>query len=158
MRIIHIDNYDVCEENGKFIAATFKDYDGISHSVEITEEFENYLKEVRKEEFNESYRERRYIDEGINDDEDVFEIRISLTKDGRSAEDIFLEKDFINSVKKEIEKLPKKQSRRVYLKLIDEFTITEISIIEKIVHSSISESTQAGVKKVAVNLVLKNIL
>lgn len=158
MRIIHIDNYDVCEENGKFIAATFKDYDEISHSVEITEELENYFKEVRKEEFKESYRERRYIDEGINDDEDVFEIRISLTKDGRSAEDIFLEKDFINSVKKEIEKLPKKQSRRVYLKLIDEFTITEISIIEKIVHSSISESTQAGVKKVAVNLVLKNIL
>ena len=24
MRIIHIDNYDVCEENGKFLAASLK--------------------------------------------------------------------------------------------------------------------------------------
>ena len=158
MKIIHIDNYDVCEENGKFLAASFKDYEGISHSIEMTEEFEKYLREVRKEEFKESYRARRYIDEGINEDEEVFEIKISITKDPKSAEDIYIENEFINSVKKEILNLPKKQSHRVYLKLIKEFTITEISKKEKIVHSSISESTQLGIKNLVVNLVIKNIL
>ena len=158
MKIIHIDNYDVCEVNGKFIAASFKDYEEISHSIEITEEFEKYLKDVRREEFKENYRTRRYIDEGINDDDDVFEIQISIKKDSRSAEDIFIEKDFINSVKDEISTLPLKQGKRVYSKLIDEYTITEIAIIEGIVHSSISESTQSGIRKLVINLTLKNIL
>ncbi len=158
MRIIIIDNYEVCEENGKFLAASFKDYEGISHSVEITEEFEEYLKDVRREEFKENYRTRRYIDEGLNNDDDVFEIQISIKKDSRSAEDIVIEKDFINSVKQEISALPRKQSKRVYSKLIDEYTITEISLIEGIVHSSISESTQSGINKLVINLTIKNIL
>lgn len=51
MRIVHIDNYEVCEENGKFLAASFVDYEGIPHTIELTKELEEYLKEVRKEEF-----------------------------------------------------------------------------------------------------------
>lgn len=31
MRIVHIDNYEVCEENGKFLVASFVDYEGIPH-------------------------------------------------------------------------------------------------------------------------------
>ena len=72
MRIIHIDNYDVCEENGKFLAASFKDYEGISHEIEITDELEEYFREVRKEEFKENWETRFHIDIGINNDEDVF--------------------------------------------------------------------------------------
>ena len=60
MRIIHIDNYDVCEENGKFLAASFKDYEGISHEIEITDELEEYFREVRKEEFKENWESMSY--------------------------------------------------------------------------------------------------
>ena len=70
MRIIHIDNYDVCEENGKFLAASFKDYEGISHEIEITDKLEEYFREVRKEEFKENWETRFNIDIGINNDED----------------------------------------------------------------------------------------
>ena len=71
MRIIHIDNYDVCEENGKFLAASFKDYEGISHEIEITDELEEYFREVRKEEFKENWETRFHIDIGINNDEET---------------------------------------------------------------------------------------
>ena len=37
MRIIHIDKYDVCEENGKFLVDSFKEYEGISHEREYTD-------------------------------------------------------------------------------------------------------------------------
>ena len=43
MRIVHIDNYEVCEENGKFLAASFVDYEGISHTIELTKELEEFL-------------------------------------------------------------------------------------------------------------------
>ena len=93
MRIIHIDNYDVCEENGKFLAASFKDYEGISHEIEITDELEEYFREVRKEEFKENWETRFHIDIGINNNEEVFEIRISTNSNCKSAEEIFIEKD-----------------------------------------------------------------
>ena len=93
MRIIHIDNYDVYEENGKFLAASFKDYEGISHEIKITDELEEYFREVRKEEFKENWETRFHIDIGINNDEDVFEIRISTNSNCKSAEEIFIEKD-----------------------------------------------------------------
>ena len=66
MRIVHIDNYEVCEENGKFLAASFVDYEGISHTIELTNELEEYLKEVRKEEFREKYRTNKPNNTGFS--------------------------------------------------------------------------------------------
>ena len=40
MRIVHIDNYEVCEENGKFLAASFVDYEGQSNTIEIKKTLE----------------------------------------------------------------------------------------------------------------------
>jgi len=88
MRIVHIDNYEVCEENGKFLAASFVDYEGIPHTIELTKELEEYLKEVRKEEFREKYRTNKYIDTGINNEDDVFEIKISINTNCKFVEDI----------------------------------------------------------------------
>ena len=97
MRIIHIDNYDVCEENGKFLAASFKDYEGISHEIEITDELEEYFREVRKEEFKENWETRFHIDIGINNDEEVFEI-------AQSFSEVFDHGDF-NEIRSVIESL-----------------------------------------------------
>ena len=102
MRIVHIDNYEVCEENGKFLAASFVDYEGIPHTIELTKELE--------EEFREKYRTNEYIDTGINNEDDAFEIKISINTNCKSVEDIIIEKYFETRLLKEIIKLPEKQS------------------------------------------------
>lgn len=148
MRIIHIDNYDVCEENGKFLAASFKDYEGISHEIEITDELEEYFREVRKEEFKENWETRFHIDIGINNDEDVFEIRISKNSNCKSAEEIFIEKDIEKNIVKEISKLPIQQGKHVYLKIIKDYKNIEIASLENKDKSTISKSLNSGLEKI----------
>ena len=148
MRIIHIDNYDVCEENGKFLAASFKDYEGISHEIKITDELEEYFREVRKEEFKENWETRFHIDIGINNDEDVFEIRISTNSNCKSAEEIFIEKNIKKNIIKEISKLPIQQGKHVYLKIIKDYKNIEIASLENKDKSTISKSLNSGLEKI----------
>ena len=148
MKIVHIDNYEVCEENGKFLAASFVDYEGISHTIELTKELEEYLKEVRKEEFREKYRTNKYIDTGINNEDDVFEIKISINTNCKSVEDIIIEKDFETRLLKEIIKLPEKQSKHLYLKIVKEYKNVEISKKFNITNSAVNQSINGGLKKI----------
>lgn len=148
MRIIHIDNYDVCEENGKFLVASFKDYEGISHEIEITDKLEEYFREVRKEEFKENWETRFHIDIGINNDEEVFEIRISTNSNFKSAEEIFIEKDIEKNIIKEISKLPIQQGKHVYLKIIKDYKNIEIASLENKDKSTISKSLNTGLEKI----------
>ena len=152
MRIIHIDNYDVCEENGKFLAASFVDYEGVSHSVELTEELEEYFRSVRKEEFREDWEKRFHIDVGINYSEDIFDLNISLNSDTKSAEDVFLEKNTENEIKNEILKLPEKQSKYLKLKIFDELRNIEIAKKFGKNHKTIEESIKVGAMKIIINL------
>jgi DNA-directed RNA polymerase specialized sigma24 family protein len=151
MRILHIDNYEVCEENGKFLAASFKDYEGVSHSVELTEELEEYFKKVRRDEYREEWESRFHIDIGINSDEDVFEIKISMNTNCKSAEDTFIENEIEKTILKEINKLPFPQRRRVYLKIIRDYKNTEIAISESVDKSAVSRSLKVGLEKIFKN-------
>ena len=148
MRIIHIDNYDVCEENGKFLAASFKDYEGISHEIEITDKLEEYFREVRKEEFKENWETRFHIDIGINNDEEEYEIRITTNSNSKSAEEIFIEKDIEKNIIKEISKLPIQQGKHVYLKIIKDYKNIEIASLENKDKSTISKSLNTGHEKI----------
>ena len=49
MRILKIDGYDICEENGIFKNAKFKDSEGKIITLELGEELEVEFKERRKE-------------------------------------------------------------------------------------------------------------
>lgn len=147
MRIIHIDNYDVCEDNGKFLAATFTDYEGISHEIEIDKKLEEYFKEVRREEYSEEWETRFHIDVEINNKTELFEINISLKSDVRSAEDIFLENEIEKQIINEIKKLPIQQSKRVYLKIIKDYKSIEIAEVEGSDQSTVSKSLKTAFKK-----------
>lgn len=147
MRIIHIDNYDVCEDNGKFLAATFTDYEGISHEIEIDKKLEEYFKEVRREEYSEEWETRFHIDVEINNKAELFEINISLKSDVRSAEDIFLENEIEKQIINEIKKLPIQQSKRVYLKIIKDYKSIEIAEVEGSDQSTVSKSLKTAFKK-----------
>ena len=148
MRIIHIDNYDVCEENGKFLAASFVDYEGVSHSVELTEELEEYFRSVRKEEFREDWEKRFHIVVGINSTEDVFEIKISMNSNCKSAEDIFFENEIEKIILKEINNLPSPQRNRVYLKIIKDYKNAEIANCENVDKSAVTRSLKVGIEKI----------
>lgn len=148
MRIIHIDNYDVCEDNGKFLAATFTDYEGISHEVEIDKKLEEYFKEVRREEYSEEWETRFHIDVEINNKAELFEINISLKSDVRSAEDIFLENEIEKEIISEIKKLPIQQSKRVYLRIIKDCNVTEIAKLESRDKAAISRSIKSALYKI----------
>lgn len=147
MRIIHIDNYNVCEDNGKFLAATFTDYEGISHEIEIDKKLEEYFKEVRREEYSEEWETRFHIDVEINNKTELFEINISLKSDVRSAEDIFLENEIEKQIINEIKKLPIQQSKRVYLKIIKDYKSIEIAEVEGSDQSTVSKSLKTAFKK-----------
>lgn len=149
MRIIHIDNYDVCEDNGKFLAATFTDYEGISHQVEIDEKLENYFREVRKEEFSEEWETRFHIDVEMNNTKELFEIYVSLKSDSRSAEDVFIDNEIEREIINEITKLPNIQSKRVYLKIIKDYKAIEIAKLEGKDKSAISRSLGYAFKKIS---------
>lgn len=149
MRIINIDNYEVCEENGRFIAASFKDYEGISHQVEITKELEEYFKQVRKEEFRENWETRFHIDLGIHSTEDVFDIQISIKSNTESAEDVFLKIETEKKIKNEIEKLPLKQQKDTYLHIIKDYSCAEIARIDNVYKSTAKRNIDAGIKKLA---------
>lgn len=150
MRIIIIDNYEVCEENGKFLAASFKDYEGVSHSVEITSELEEYFKNVRREEFKEKWEKRYHIDININKNTDLLEIRISMNSDNTSPEELYVKKEIEKNIINEIYKLPFKESKRVYLKVIDNYKNIEIARLENKDESTISKSLKSGLEKILI--------
>ena len=64
-----------------------------------------------------------------------------------SAEDIVIEQDSEMKIIEEIWKLPAPQNRRVYMKLIKEYSLTEIAKIEKRAIPVIKRSVDRGIEK-----------
>lgn len=69
-----------------------------------------------------------------------------------SAEDCFLQNEGEKLIKMEIWKLPKPQNRRVYMKIVDEMTYSQIARIENVHRSVIKRSVDIGIKKLQKNL------
>lgn len=146
LKKITLDNYEIIVEDGKMIIGSYIDYNGNKQYFEITEKLEKEFRDRLKYYYREQWEKRVKIDTGINTDEEIFEIRISMNS--KSAEDIAIANEVIHSIKAEINKLPKKQRKRTYLKVISEFTLTEIARIENCKKQSIQESVDAGISKI----------
>ena len=65
----------------------------------------------------------------------------------QSIEEKVIENDTVTTIIREIWKLPIPQNRRVYMKVVDEFTYSQIARIEKVDRSVIKRSVDAGIKK-----------
>ena len=67
-------------------------------------------------------------------------------------EEMLLEKEGEREIIRKIWDLPIPQNRRVYMFIVDEFSLTEIARIEKRDVSVIKRSVDAGIRKLQKNL------
>lgn len=72
----------------------------------------------------------------------------SINTNCKSVEDIIIEKDFETRLLKEIIKLPEKQSKHLYLKIIKEYKNVEISKEFNITNSAVNQSINGGLKRI----------
>lgn len=149
MRKIQVDGYEIVEENGKFIKAIFKDTDGNTITIDLKDGLEEEFARRRKEEFREENEKRRHIDNYLTEDY-LFEIRTS--EESYSIEDVVIDNITREQIIKEIWKLPSIQARRVFMHLINEYSLTKIAEIEGVSLTAIKDSMNLGIKKLKKNL------
>lgn len=65
----------------------------------------------------------------------------------KSAEECFIENEGENYILREIWNLPTPQNRRVYMYIVNEFSLTKISKIEKRTISTVKQSIDVGLEK-----------
>lgn len=123
MKKENIDGYEVYSENGEFKKMIFKDYMGNEICISIEQCLKIELLQRRKEEYAEDYRVRRYIDTFLNDE---YLLEVKLSNKIATPEEIILAEDGQARIIKEIWNLPEPQNRRVYMYIVDEFSLTKI--------------------------------
>lgn len=149
MRKIIIDGYEISVEDGKFTKATFVDTDGNRVTVNLGEDLRLEFVKRRREEFKEQYEKRKHIDRFIKDDY-MFEVKSS--NNSYSIEDKFLEEDEKNRIIKEIWNLPTPQNKRVFMNLINKYSLSKIAEIEGVSVNAIKLSVSIGIKNLKRNL------
>ena len=145
MKKENIDGYEVYSENGEFKKIIFKDYLGNEICISVEQCLKIELLHRRQEGYSEEHKVRKHIDTYIHDDY-LFDVRTS--KAAESPEDIILAEEKRDRIIQEIWKLPAPQNRRVYMKVVDDFSLTEISKIENRDFAAIKRSIEARIKKV----------
>ena len=127
MRKIIIDGYEISVENGKFTKATFIDADGNEVTINLGEDLRLEFVKRRREEFKEQYEKRKHIDKFIKDDY-MFDVKSS--NKSYSIEDEFIKDNERNKIIKEIWDLPVPQNRRVFMSVVNKYSLTKIASIE----------------------------
>lgn len=117
----------------------------ISVSNEVKEEFIRQKKE-NKSQRNEYDRHIEHLQ--------LTEVQINARAFNKckSVEEDFFENEGVKEIIREIWKLPEPQNRRVYMYVVDEFSLTEIAKIEKRAISVVKRSIDFGLKKLRKNL------
>jgi DNA-directed RNA polymerase specialized sigma24 family protein len=139
-----IDGYEVYSENGIFKELIYEDYLGHKVKVEFDDNLRKEFLQRKKEMYADDYRDRRYIDSFI---EDGYMLEVKTSNIVTIPEEKLILDELNTKVIREIWKLPSPQNRRVYMFLVDGFSITQIAKIEKRYKSSVSESIEFGLKK-----------
>lgn len=149
MKKIKVDGYEIIVENGKFTKATFTDTDGNEVTINLGEDLRLEFVKRRREEFKEQYEKRKHIDRFIKDDY-MFEVKSS--NNSYSIEDEFIEEDEKNRIIKEIWNLPTPQNKRVFMNLINKYSLSKIAEIEGVSVNAIKLSVSIGIKNLKRNL------
>ena len=154
MKIELIDDYEIHIQDKEIKEAVFTDHLGNKHTVPIDNELKIEFTKRRREKYIEEHIERKYLDKYFSD---ISPNKI-LANNGLSTEDETIEQDIRKTIIAEIWKLPTPQNRRVYMKLIDEFSYTEIARIEGKSFASVKESIEWGLKKLKKNKAILKLL
>lgn len=139
-----IDGYEVYSEDGEFKKIIFKNYEGKEVCVSIEKSLKIEFLERRREGYSEEHKIRKHIDTYVNDG-GLLELKTS--KLVCSAEDVIVAEDGRDRIIREIWKLPAPQNRRVYMHIVDGFSLTEIAKIENRDFAAIKRSTEVGLNK-----------
>lgn len=152
MKKIIIDGYEISIENGKFTKATFIDTDGSEVTINLGEDLRLEFVKRRREEFKEQYEKRKHIDRFIKDNDYIFEVKTS--NNSYSIEDTFIKEEEKNKIIKEIWKLPIPQNRRVFMSVVNKYSLTKIANIEGVSVNAVKSSIILGKEKL--KKILKN--
>ena len=143
MKRIIIDGYEIIVDNGIFTNAIFRDYDGNEINIELGEKMQMEFLRRRREEFKEENERRRHFDNFLKDNF-LFEVRTS--EKSYSIEDSIINEDERDYIIQEIWKLPLIQARRVFMYLINEYSLTKIARIDKVSVTAVDKSIEKGIK------------
>lgn len=143
-----IDTYLVEINNGEYIVI-FEESDGTKRKIKVDIDFINELMLRKKEDTKYKNERTRHLEHLHLTDE---EVDIRMIENMKSAEDELLEHYGYNRIENEIWKLPYPQNKRAYLKLVQGYSLSEISQIEKTSVTAIKYSIDKALKR------LQNIL
>ena len=135
-----------------FKKATFIDTDGSEVTINLGEDLRLEFVKRRREEFKEQYEKRKHIDRFIKDDDYIFEVKTS--NNSYSIEDTFIKEEEKNKIIKEIWKLPIPQNRRVFMSVVNKYSLTKIANIEGDSVNAVKSSIILGKEKL--KKILKN--
>lgn len=131
------------EADSKHIVA-FKDGNGKFKITKIKSDVkEGFLEEkrIRKKQRNEydRHREHSYLSE--------YKLNERTINKSKDVEEEYIENEGIRKIMREIWELPSPQNRRVYMRIIDGFSLTEIAKIEKRSIPTVKQSIELGMEK-----------
>lgn len=142
---VKIDGYEIEIEDGDLKKGYYKDYEGKEESFIIDEKLKRDFIERRRKEYSDEHKERKYIDAYLKDE---YLVEIKISKNVMSPEDMMVKRENLIEIIREIWRLPSPQNRRVYMKIIDDYSVPEIARIENRDVSVIRRSIATGLKKV----------
>ena len=147
MKKIIIDDYEITIQNGVYTKAIYRDFNGNEIKVELDKKLQKEFKKRRREEFNMIYERRKHIDLYITDDEKEI-----LLVNKKSLDDEVEEKIAEEEIIKEIWKLPSPQNKRIFMKLINKYSLTKIAKIEGTSIPAIKFSIDKGMESLRKNI------
>lgn len=144
--------YTLDYTNNKYIIS-FKDINGIIHSIEVEESIYDAFDKFELEDLKEINEYDRHIEHS-----EIYENNLyarALYKPV-SLEELFTQKLEYDELKNAIDQLSKIQKRRIIMYYFEDKTLREIAGIEHCQIMSVKESIDAGIKKI--KKILKNTL
>ena len=136
-------SYIVFNINSDYIAK-FKSITGEIRIAKISKNVKEELERQKKEDKSQANKFDRYIEHLSLTEKQMNKRAIHKSK---SIEETFFENEREIYILREIWNLPIPQNRRVYMRIINEFSLTEIAKIEKCSIPAVKKSVEAGIKK-----------
>ena len=142
--IVDTYNLEYVESENKYYIS-FKDSVDNEYKIEINKEIFETYKESKKSYIKIKNEFSRYIEHS-----ELTEITLynRCMQKNKKIEELIINEKETESITEVIWKLPNPQNRRVYMRVIEKFTISKIAKIEGCSKSAISQSVRLGIEKI----------
>ena len=131
-------------ENETKHIATFKDVMGKRKLTRVESNIKIAFRKAKNEDKSQQNKYDKYIEHSVLN-ENTLNKRAKYKSP--SIEDQVIENEVVTTIIREIWNLPELQNHRVYMYVVDGFTYSKISKMEKVHRSVVKRSVEAGIKK-----------